>query len=224
MSYLLNIDTATETASVCLSRDNEVLAMEASTDQKKHASFIQPAIASITQKTGISLSDLDAISVTGGPGSYTGLRVGMASAKGICFSLEKPLIIVNTLEIMAVAAIEKASTEAAFFCPLIDARRMEVFTGIYDRCLQTELVPQAMVLEEQSFAAFLEKGIILFSGSGMKKLSEISGHPNARFLEVQHNAGHLAQLAFKCFTNKHFANLAYSEPFYLKPFFDTSKK
>ncbi|HCL04618.1 MAG TPA: tRNA (adenosine(37)-N6)-threonylcarbamoyltransferase complex dimerization subunit type 1 TsaB [Chitinophagaceae bacterium] len=224
MSYILNIDTATATAGVCLSKDEDILAILTSTDQKNHASFIQPAIASIVQQTGIALTDLAAIAVTGGPGSYTGLRVGMATAKGICFSLEKPLIVVNTLEVMAVAAIEKTADDSTLFCPLIDARRMEVFTAVYDRSLQNRLLPQAMVLEEQSFAALLDTAIVQFSGSGMEKLSKISGHPNARFADIQHHAGHLAQLSFKSFTSSHFADLAYSEPLYLKAFFDTSKK
>lgn len=224
MSYLLNIDTATETAGVCLSSDHEVLAVLTSTDQKNHAAFIQPAIASVVKQVGIQLTDIDAVAVTGGPGSYTGLRVGMATAKGICFSLEKPLIVINTLEVMALAAIEKANKEIQLFCPLIDARRMEVFTAIYDHSLQNRLLPQAMVLEQQSFAAFLDSAIVQFSGSGMEKLSKISGHPNARFTDVKHHAGHLAQLAFKSFTSKHFADLAYSEPIYIKGFFDTSKK
>lgn len=224
MSYILNIDTATETAGVCLSKGNDVLAILTSTDQKNHAAFIQPAIASVIQQSGITLADIDAVAVTGGPGSYTGLRVGMATAKGICFSLEKPLIVINTLEVMAIAAIEKANKESQLFCPLIDARRMEVFTAIYDRSLQNRLLPQAMALEQQSFAAFLDTAIVQFSGSGMEKLSKISGHPNARFVEVQHNAAHLSTLSLKAFTNKDFADLAYCEPFYLKAFFDTSKK
>ncbi len=224
MSYILNIDTATETAGVCLSRNNDVLAMLTSSDQKNHASFIQPAIASVMQQSGIALTNLAAIAVTGGPGSYTGLRVGMATAKGICYSLEKPLIVVNTLEVMAVAAIEKADDEISLFCPLIDARRMEVFTAMYDRSLQNSLLPQAMVLEEQSFAGLLDTTIVQFSGSGMKKLSQLLTHQNARFTDILHHAGHLAQLSFKSFTDGHFADLAYSEPLYLKPFFDTSKK
>jgi tRNA threonylcarbamoyladenosine biosynthesis protein TsaB len=224
MSYLLNIDTATETAGVCVSKDNNVLAMLTNTEQKNHASFVQPAIASVVKQAGISLTDIDAVAVTGGPGSYTGLRVGMATAKGICFSLEKPLIVINTLEVMALAAIEKANKEIQLFCSLIDARRMEVFTGIYDHSLENRLLPQAMVLEQQSFAAFLDTAIVQFSGSGMEKLSKISGHPNARFADIQHDAGHLAQIALKSFTSGHFADLAYSEPLYLKGFFDTSKK
>lgn len=224
MSYILNIDTATETATVCLSNEQVIMAELSNTDQKNHAAFIQPAIAAIMQKTGIHLSDIDAVAVTAGPGSYTGLRVGMATAKGICFSLNKPLITVNTLEVMALAAIESADNEVTACCPLIDARRMEVFTAIYDRSLTMLLKPQAMVLEEQSFADFLDTNITLFSGSGMKKLSKISGHPNARFSEVQHHATHLAKITLKAFTNKQFADLAYSEPIYLKPFFDTSKK
>lgn len=224
MSYILNIDTATEAASVCLSKDRDVIHMLTSTDQKNHASFIQPAIASVMQESGIQLSQLDAVAVTGGPGSYTGLRVGMASAKGICYSLDKPLIVINTLEVMAIAAIENDNNAADLFCPLIDARRMEVFTAIYDHSLQNRLLPQAMVLEEQSFAIFLDKSIVQFSGSGMEKLSKFLCHPNARFTDIKHHAGHLAHLAFKSFTEQRFVDLAYSEPMYLKAFFDTSKK
>lgn len=224
MSYILNIDTATATASVCLSSNKEVLALLTSTDQKNHASFIQPAIASMMEQTGVALTDLAAVAVTGGPGSYTGLRVGMATAKGICYSLEKPLIVVNTLEVMALAAIEKASADVQLFCPLIDARRMEVFTAVYDSHLQNRLLPQAMVLEDQSFATLLDSAIIQFSGSGMEKLSKFLSHPNARFANIAHSAEQLAKISLKSFTSGHFADLAYSEPFYLKAFFDTSKK
>ena len=224
MNYILNIDTATENAGVCLSKGTEVLAMLSSTDQKNHAAFVQPAIASIMQQTGIALPDLSAVAVTGGPGSYTGLRVGMATAKGICYALELPLIVINTLEVMALASIENSANDVQLFCPMIDARRMEVFTALYTRTLENRLLPQAMVLENESFADFLHTGIVQFSGSGTEKLRTISDHPNARFTDLQHHTGHLAQLAFRSFTNGHFADVAYSEPLYLKAFFDTSKK
>lgn len=224
MSYILNIDTATESASVCLSKEETVLYMLTSDDQKNHAGFIQPAIAEILQKSELQLTDLSAIAVTGGPGSYTGLRVGMATAKGLCFAINKPLIIVNTLEVMAIAAIEAVDEAISCFCPLIDARRMEVFTAIYNRELKIQLEPQALVLEEQTFANFLEKETVCFSGSGMKKLSKFLSHPNARFEEVKHDSSHLASLSLKAFSRKDFADLAYSEPLYLKPFFDTAKK
>ena len=225
MSYFLNIDTATEQASVCLSEDDRVLDMLISTDQKNHASFLQPAIQKLLQNTGMQLTEIDAVTVTGGPGSYTGLRVGLASAKGICFTLNKPLIIINTLEVMAIAAKEGESKEDKFLiCPMIDARRMEVFAALYDQSLQTMMEPQPMILDQHSFAEFLEKQPILFFGSGAEKLKAILSHPNIRFKNGHHNAGHLAQLALKPFADQSFADLAYSEPLYLKAFFDTSGK
>lgn len=225
MSYFLNIDTATEQASVCLSEDDRVLDMLISTDQKNHASFLQPAIQKLLQNTGMQLTEIDAVTVTGGPGSYTGLRVGLASAKGICFTLNKPLIIINTLEVMAIAAKKGESKEDKFLiCPMIDARRMEVFAALYDQSLQTMMEPQPMILDQHSFAEFLEKQPILFFGSGAEKLKVILSHPNIRFKNGHHNAGHLAQLALKPFADQSFADLAYSEPLYLKAFFDTSGK
>lgn len=225
MSYFLNIDTATEQASVCLSEDDHVLDMLISTDQKNHASFLQPAIQTLVQRTGIQLTQIDAVAITGGPGSYTGLRVGLASAKGICFTLNKPLIIVNTLEVMAVAALENESTAEAFLiCPMIDARRMEVFTAVYDQSLQTIMEPQPMILDQHSFSELLEKQSVLFFGSGAEKLKGILSHAHMRFKNGHHNAGHLARLALKPFADQSFADLAYSEPIYLKAFFDTSGK
>lgn len=226
MNYILNIDTATEHASVCISQSDTVLAMRTNADQKNHASFIQPAIAALVAETGISLNQLAAVAVTGGPGSYTGIRVGMATAKGICYTLNKPLIIINTLEVMAFAATQQEAENIAdlLYCPLIDARRMEVFTAIYDHYLTPLLEPQPMVVESQSFATFLQKRPILFFGSGMEKLKEILRHPNALFKTIDHDAGHLSLLAHQALAQQAFANLAYSEPIYLKAFFDPLKK
>lgn len=224
MSYFLNIDTATEQASVCISQNDQVLDMLISYDQKNHASFLQPAIQELVIKTGIPLQAMDAVAVTGGPGSYTGLRVGLASAKGICFTLKKPLIIINTLEVMAFAAMENEENNDQWYCPLIDARRMEVFTAIYDRHFHTLLSPQPMILDAHSFENFLEKQPIVFSGSGAEKLKGILSHPLARFKTTLYDAGHLALLAQKPFADQSFADIAYSEPFYLKAFFDTNKK
>lgn len=224
MSYLLNIDTATEQAGVCLSHDDHVLAQLTNPDQKNHAAFLQPAIQQLVQQTGISLQQLDAVAVTGGPGSYTGLRVGLASAKGICYTLNKPLIIINTLEVMTYAAVEKEKDTAQLYCPMIDARRMEVFTAVYQHDLTEIIAPKAMILDDHSFHELLEKHPILFTGSGSEKLKGILSHPHARFQSIDHNAGHLAQLALKAFADQSFTDLAYSEPFYLKAFHDNSGK
>lgn len=222
MALLLNIDTATEHASVCLSKDGEVLGMIESTEQKNHASFVQPAIQELMSGAGFSLKQLNAVAVTAGPGSYTGLRVGMASAKGICYALDKPLILVNTLEVMAQAVVsrEPLFTIDFLLCPLIDARRMEVFTAVYDSHLHEIKSPHALIVDENSFAYHLQTKKLLFSGSGHAKLKEMLNIPAAVFSNIQHNAGDLATRALKAYLSGHFADLAYSEPLYVKEFFN----
>ena len=185
MALILNIDTATEFASVCISNNNEVIAYEENLEQKSHASFLQPAIKKAMDNGQWSIENLDAIAVTNGPGSYTGLRVGLASAKGLCFALNKPLILLNTLDVMASASIEESGignkelVNETLFCPMIDARRMEVFTAVYDTNLNTIIAPCAMILDNQSFAKELANNTIVFSGSGSSKLQELNFGDNA---------------------------------------------
>lgn len=227
MPLLLNIDTATEHASVCLSRDEHIISMEESVEQKNHASFIQLAIQQVFTIANLELSAVDAITVTHGPGSYTGLRVGLATAKGLCFALQKPLILVNTLEVMAQAAIQdnrlSADVDSLLFCPLIDARRLEVFTAIYDASLNVILTPMALVLDETSFVEQLVSHKIIFSGSGSLKLKNMLTNSNAIFSTVQHNASHLVPEGLKAYKIGRFSDVAYSEPLYLKEFFNSNK-
>ncbi len=229
MALLLNIDTATEHASVCLSQDGNVLAIEESHEQKNHGSFLQPAIKRIFSSLHLQLSSLDAIAVTSGPGSYTGLRVGMASAKGLCYALDKPLLLLGTLEVMAHAAITGTSkaqlpTSNLLFCPMIDARRMEVFAAIYDISMKQVLAPAAIILTEHSFINELTNHTIHFSGSGSHKFQNILQHPNGLFANLSCNAANIVALAEGAYQKKQFANLAYSEPFYLKEFFSPAPK
>jgi tRNA threonylcarbamoyladenosine biosynthesis protein TsaB len=221
MALLLNIDTATENASVCLSEENEIISLLESTDQKNHAAFIQPAIANICRTTGYRLKDIDAVSVTAGPGSYTGLRVGLVSAKGLCYALQKPLILINTLEVMASAAVNTypLPVDTLLFCPMIDARRMEVFMAVYDDHLQIILPPCAHILTENSFKNELSQHKIVFNGSGSAKAKDYLHHKNAIFTEIPSNASHLAARALIAFREKKYSNLAYSEPIYLKEFY-----
>ena len=222
MPLLLNIDTATEQASVCISDGNKICAIKISNDQKNHASFIQTAIKELFKNTGYTLQQTNAVAVTAGPGSYTGLRVGMATAKGLCYALQKPLILINTLEVMACAALQENNEPVKanqLFCPMIDARRMEAFTALYNKELQTILNPAAVILDESSFKEYLDDNAIVFFGSGHTKLKNIINHPNAFFSNVQHHAGHLAMLAAKAFEQKKFSDIAYCGPFYLKEFF-----
>lgn len=222
MALILNIDTATEHASVCLSLGNAILASSTSSDQKNHAAFVQPAIEQLMMQSGRSLHEIDAVAVTAGPGSYTGLRVGLASAKGICYALQKPLILVDTLEVMAVAIKAAMGTHtgaSALFCPLIDARRMEVFTALYDADLQQLKSPHALILDETSFTELLSKHPVVFGGSGAAKLKTLVHQPNGYFSDSQHDATHLAARALERFTAGNFADLAYAEPLYVKEFF-----
>lgn len=226
MSLILQIDTATEHASICLSNQGIPIHSMTSANQKNHGSFLQPAIQSIMKTAGLSLSNIDAIAVTEGPGSYTGLRVGLASAKGLCYALEKPLIKINTLQLIALSAINEQGANAveAWFVPMIDARRMEVFTAIYDGLLNTVESPSAKILDGTSFQSMLSYKSLIFCGSGAKKFNDICQHSNAHFPMVQHQASDMSTLAFKALEEKRFADLAYCEPFYLKSFYSPPSK
>ncbi len=226
---LLNIDTATEHASICISRGEKVIDMEESSEQKNHAAFVQPAIVRLLAANQLQLADIDAVAVTIGPGSYTGLRVGLASAKGICYALNKPLVTVNTLQVMAQAAYNDcvlkgiSIDEQTLFCPLIDARRMEVFTAVYDARLAEIEAPYALVTDADSFESLYNKQPVIFSGSGYQKLSPFLINSNVVHADIQHNASDLARRALLAYQSGAFADLAYVEPLYVKEFFDTSK-
>lgn len=235
MALILSIDTARETAIVCISRDGILLAESLGLEQKNHASFIQPAILQLMATAGLQLNAADAIAVVAGPGSYTGLRVGLSTAKGFCYALGKPLILLNTLEVMAHSMITAglAGTESSektgltplqtYYCPMIDARRMEVYTGVYDQQLTTILPPTALVLTADSFSDLLENHNMVFSGNGAAKFSEILHHPHARFVSLPHLAPSITALAEQALANGNIADLAYAEPFYCKEFFTKQK-
>ncbi len=224
MATFLLIYTATAHASVCLSKDGVVLACLETTDQKTHASFIQPAIESLCKQTSIPLSSIDAISISMGPGSYTGLRVGMATAKGIAYAMGKPLIGINTLQIMAAAAKHKYPEHNSAICALLDARRMEVFTGIYSHNLEPITTSTALILDAQSFENELANAAILFVGDGAEKFKTICNHPNAHFdTTLSYGAADMIALTENAFALTDYLDLAYSEPLYIKAFHDTRK-
>src|SRR5665647_1745116 len=147
MALILNIDTATESAIISISEKDKIIDSVTNSNQKDHASFLQPAIKNLLQKADLSINKLNAIAVTAGPGSYTGLRVGMASAKGLCYALKIPLITINTLEVMALSSLKQIHDPSALYCPMIDARRMEVFTAVYDHHLTEIIKPCSMILD-----------------------------------------------------------------------------
>lgn len=218
MALLLHIDTALEKAFVGLSRDGALLMELDNTVQYDHAAFVQPAIQQLLTVLNYTIEDIDAVGITSGPGSYTGLRVGMASAKGICYALRKPLVAVSTLEVMAVAAI------AAFpgfdaYCPMIDARRNEIYTALYDPAGKAILSPRAAILSADFMLQELQHKKILFFGSGAEKgKGSYILDTNAVFEKTEYNGKHLSVLLFNSFINKAFCDLAYEEPLYIKSF------
>jgi tRNA threonylcarbamoyladenosine biosynthesis protein TsaB len=222
MALLLCIDTSTTHASVALAKDGNVIGIKSNSNQRDHASFLQPAIHSLLQEANQTLKNLDAIAVTSGPGSYTGLRVGFASAKGLAYALDIPLIGIETTLVMSSAALSHLSKEeSAILCPMIDARRMEVFTALYSTDLQTVSPISALILAADSFASRLSNSRIFFFGDGAPKWQTICNHSNALFSMVDWNAGNMAELAERFYTQKEFISLAYSIPVYGKEFHST---
>ena len=221
MSWIIHIDTALETASVSIAVDGKLVAEKMSATQKDHASFLQPSIAELLAVANISIKQLDAVAVVDGPGSYTGLRVGMASAKGLCYALNKPLITIGSLQIMAANAIEQLqkNNDAIFYCPMIDARRMEVFTAVYNQQMIEIEAPCAIELSEDLFASRMLKNRLYFFGNGALKWELICRNENAHFISLENNSMIVSVLAYQKLIKKEFANLAYSEPAYIKDFF-----
>ena len=223
MAIILNIDTATETGSFCISEDAEPLYFASQEKQKDHAAWLHRAIENGINELNLSMKNLDAVGITSGPGSYTGLRVAMAAAKGICYALNIPMITENTLKVMAKRAIDQFINQSEFsfawYCPMIDARRDEVFTALYNENLE-EIVPtEAMILQRDSFHGWLSQGKILFFGSGSEKWKAMNQQANASYADIIPDAATLGSFTFNKYKNKEFTELSYSEPAYTKEFF-----
>lgn len=221
MALILNIDTAVEMASICLAKNGEVAEELLNTDTRNHGAWLHSAIHQLLYSQNTELKKLDAIAVTIGPGSYTGLRIGLSTAKGLCYSLNIPLIAVNTLAMM-VNAIKKE--DADLFCPMIDARRNEVFTGLYDKELAEIVIPHHTIIDEKSFKDFLVSYKIIFCGNGSKKLKPFIHTSNAIFSDHIATSFSMASLSESYFLQKQFADVAYIEPLYLKEFYTPWKK
>ncbi|HEY9364243.1 MAG TPA: tRNA (adenosine(37)-N6)-threonylcarbamoyltransferase complex dimerization subunit type 1 TsaB [Chitinophagaceae bacterium] len=226
MALILNIDTALETASLCLAKNGEEIKEVINPEQRDHAAWIHTTIRQLMKDCGITLNQLDAIAISAGPGSYTGLRVGMSTAKGLCYALEKPLITISTLQIMAKAALSKIAKDLqeVLLAPMIDARRMEVYTAIFNKHLQTIKEPSAVILDETSFIDILGNHPVIFFGNGSAKFQPLINHFNATFLISNHSAKNMVEFAEKKFNNSDFADLAYSEPLYVKAFYSPQNK
>jgi tRNA threonylcarbamoyladenosine biosynthesis protein TsaB len=223
---ILNIDTAIEHATVCISNNGTVLSTIGNATQKDHAAWIQMAISELVKQCQLTMKDIDAVAVTEGPGSYTGLRVGMATAKGLCYALQIPLITVSTLQAMAYFAkfnwlpIVDKPNEKVLLCPMIDARRMEVFTAVYNEALEPVIAPKALILDEFSFKEQLNSQLLVCFGNGASKWKYISRYPNVLFIDERIDmAPALAKLATGLYLKGVFADLAYAEPVYIKEFY-----
>jgi tRNA threonylcarbamoyladenosine biosynthesis protein TsaB len=218
LALILIIDSAFEQCVVALSNNEEVIAHEESIVQKDHASFLQPAIKKVCDTAFLKLSSVDAIAVVNGPGSYTGLRVGLASAKGICYVLNKPLLLLNTLDILAFALQKKALLKTGIlFCPMIDARRMEVFTALYNSELKLLKDYNSVVLDEDFLSKEKNEAQVMVGGNGSPKLKKLTGFEKMVFGQQNYAVNDVAQCAINKYKTGNFANLAYSEPFYIKP-------
>ena len=224
MPVLLHIDTAGEDAIVCISRDENVIDFITSSDQKGHASFVQNAIKTVMERSDILFNMLDAVSVTHGPGSYTGLRVGLASAKGLCYALKIPLITLNTLEVMALSVIENTiNPENYFYCPMIVARRAEVYTALYDYKLSEIISASAVIIEPGYLTEIIKTRRIIFSGNGASKFIRLSLHSDLIFSETKTSITALLKISAAKFIKRSFTEINNADALYLKPFFTTYK-
>lgn len=231
MAAILNIETATPLCSVALAIDGLLIAQRETQEEKSHAARLTVYIEEILKEQGMQIKDLHAIAIGKGPGSYTGLRIGVSTAKGLCYGAGIPLIAVGTLRIMVNRAKEICRERAipldenTLLCPMIDARRMEVFSCLYHVSGEEKEPISAKIIDAATYTRYLQTSKIYFFGSGMDKCREILTHPNAFFLdEIYPHAAALAALSEEKYHEKQFENLAYFEPFYLKEFVATVPK
>ncbi len=229
MAYLLHIESATRTCSVALSDDDKVLALrEDHTEGYSHANLLTTFMEEVTKDVGIGFHDLQAVSVSMGPGSYTGLRIGVSAAKGLCYGLDIPLIAVDTLESMAHHCrnvlsnrTDLISPEAleAIYCPMIDARRMEVYTCLFNCKLNRLNDIEATIIQADSLSEYLDDHKVFIFGDGASKCKPVISRVNAVFFDnISTSAAGSAEPANQKFQNQDFVDLAYFEPFYLKDF------
>ena len=220
--YILSIESSTDFCSVAVSDETTVVAHKEISQPRSHASMLAPIIDEVIKEAGITIKELSAVAVSEGPGSYTGLRVGLSTAKGICFGAKIPLIAINTL---AILAQQGKCEQCDLIVPMIDARRMEVYAALYDRALNVKREIAADIVDENSYLEFLEKHPVYFFGNGSAKCREKITHPNAHFIEnIYPLAKWMFPLAEKAKAKEDFKDVAYFEPFYLKEFVASKPK
>lgn len=216
MAYILNIETSTTNCSVSLSHNGETLALKEDYNTNySHAERLHIYIDEVLAESKVSKANLNAIAVSKGPGSYTGLRIGVSAAKGLCFALDIPLISVDTLKSLA----SQIKIKAGLIIPMLDARRMEVYSAIFDSSFKSLRETKAEILNENSFIEELNQGMVHFIGNGVEKSKSIINHTNTIFVEGKlPSANEMSSLAYAKYQNKDFENVAYFEPYYLKNF------
>lgn len=227
MAAILNIETSTDVCSVALTYDGQVVAQREDYRGHNHATLLSGYIKDCMDEEKNKNLKLDAIAVSIGPGSYTGLRIGLSEAKGLAYALDVPLIGVDTLAIMAVTVMFSDFFDSdVMFAPMIDARRMEVYTAVYNYALETLLAPTPLILDENSYDRYLDRGPVIFFGNGSDKAKPLlEKHKNANFItEIHPLAVNMTALSERAYRNRDFLDLAYSTPQYLKEFQATKPK
>ena len=222
MVTILNIETATKNCSVSISKNGEIIALKEFNDGNySHAEVLHSFIIDILKESNILFSNIDAIAVSKGPGSFTGLRIGVSAAKGFCYALEKPLIAIDTLTSLS----HSISIEEGIIIPMLDARRMEVYAAVFNHKFERIREIQAEIIDENSFMEYLEDQKVYFLGDGAFKCQDVINHKNAIFLEgIFPSSKEMGVLAFEKYKKSDFENVAYFEPFYLKDFIIVPEK
>lgn len=216
MGLILNIETASTNCSVALAKEGKTIALKEDNDKSySHSERLHIYIDEVLKQSKLKLKDLDAIAVSKGPGSYTGLRIGVSAAKGLCYSLNIPLISVLTLQSLA----HQVNPKSGYIVPMLDARRREVYSAVFDFNHNLIRDTEAQVLDDHSFKDLLISHNVIFIGSGVEKTKELIRHQNAIFMEDKMpSANEMNELSFKKYKIGEIENIAYFEPYYLKDF------
>jgi len=216
LSIILNIETATKNCSVSIADKGEIIVIkELNNGNYSHAEVLHPFIVDVLKAANLTTNHIDAVAVSKGPGSYTGLRIGVSAAKGLCFAFDKPLISIDTLTSLSHAI----SIDKGFIVPMLDARRMEVYSAVFNEQHQNVREIKAEIIDETSFLEYLESDKVYFLGDGAQKCKEIITHKNAVFVDDKFpSAKEMAQLSYDKYQKSDIENVAYFEPFYLKDF------
>ena len=219
MALILSLETSTRFCSVALHDDVRLIAEAEIQEEQAHASQLAPLVQQVLKNGGITAKQISAVAISAGPGSYTGLRIGTSTAKGLCYALSVPLLAVPTLDIIATEAIAKSNDADALFVPMIDARRMEVYCEVVDSQLRMKVPTTAMIIDENSFHELLANHKLFFFGDGADKCKGILKHQNAVFVDgILPRARTLGKMAFRKFEENRVEDLVNFSPFYLKEF------